>query len=297
MNILIVENEIYLAQSIESKLNDLGHHCDLISSANETDMNQVYDAILLSTDINEHDFLSVIARYESSIIILMVSYINNDTVLKPMELGADDYIQKPFVVELLINKINHFRDYKKAKDSVKTLNNYFEYNFLSMYEDLSYSYKLPLLVKSTQQKNASFYAFSYSKESKKELEFVSLIKKSYMNKINNISLNTVIYLTDFQILKDAEKEALIKNIKDKNVILSTTNIDEKLEGFSEVTLESSDSSFSDGDILSIEDYVKYIIKTYQDVHPDTELSKKLGISRKSLWEKRKKYGIIKNAKK
>ncbi|MEA1917106.1 MAG: helix-turn-helix domain-containing protein, partial [Campylobacterota bacterium] len=27
--------------------------------------------------------------------------------------------------------------------------------------------------------------------------------------------------------------------------------------------------------------------------PDTELSKKLGISRKSLWEKRKKYGISK----
>ena len=39
--------------------------------------------------------------------------------------------------------------------------------------------------------------------------------------------------------------------------------------------------------------VKYIIKTYQDVHPDTELSKKLGISRKSRWEKRKKYGLTK----
>ena len=32
---------------------------------------------------------------------------------------------------------------------------------------------------------------------------------------------------------------------------------------------------------------------YQDKYPDTELSKKLGISRKSLWEKRKKYDIVK----
>ena len=42
------------------------------------------------------------------------------------------------------------------------------------------------------------------------------------------------------------------------------------------------------------DYVKFIVLNYQHKFPDTELSKKLGISRKSLWERRKKYGIIKN---
>ena len=37
---------------------------------------------------------------------------------------------------------------------------------------------------------------------------------------------------------------------------------------------------------------------FQDKYPDTELSRRLGISRKSLWEKRKKFGIekIKNVK-
>ena len=44
---------------------------------------------------------------------------------------------------------------------------------------------------------------------------------------------------------------------------------------------------------SIEDYVKFIVLNYQHKFPDTELSKKLGISRKSLWEKRKKYDIFK----
>jgi DNA-binding NtrC family response regulator len=33
--------------------------------------------------------------------------------------------------------------------------------------------------------------------------------------------------------------------------------------------------------------------SFQTKYPDTELSKKLGISRKSLWEKRKKLGIEK----
>ncbi len=60
-----------------------------------------------------------------------------------------------------------------------------------------------------------------------------------------------------------------------------------------VEIKSDNNVFEQGDILPIEDYVKYIVLNYQHKFPDTELSKKLGISRKSLWEKRKKYGIIK----
>ena len=48
-----------------------------------------------------------------------------------------------------------------------------------------------------------------------------------------------------------------------------------------------------GEILSIEAYVKKIILTYQDSYTDVKLAQKLGISRKSLWEKRKKLGIPK----
>ena len=46
-------------------------------------------------------------------------------------------------------------------------------------------------------------------------------------------------------------------------------------------------------VIPIEDYIKQIIINFQGQLPDTELSKRLGISRKSLWEKRKKYGIQK----
>ena len=40
-------------------------------------------------------------------------------------------------------------------------------------------------------------------------------------------------------------------------------------------------------ILTINDYVKMMVTSFQDKYPDTELSRRLGISRKSLWEKRK----------
>ena len=63
--------------------------------------------------------------------------------------------------------------------------------------------------------------------------------------------------------------------------------------FEELELSIRDKSFDIGEIVTIDEYIKYIIVNYQDKFPDTELSKKLGISRKSLWEKRKKYDVSK----
>ena len=47
------------------------------------------------------------------------------------------------------------------------------------------------------------------------------------------------------------------------------------------------------ELLSIEDYTKHFILTWQEEYNDTELAKLLGVSRKTLWEKRKKYEIQK----
>ena len=44
-------------------------------------------------------------------------------------------------------------------------------------------------------------------------------------------------------------------------------------------------------ILSLEEYLKFAILAHQGEYFDSELASILGISRKSLWEKRKKYGI------
>jgi DNA-binding NtrC family response regulator len=46
-------------------------------------------------------------------------------------------------------------------------------------------------------------------------------------------------------------------------------------------------------VLSIEDYTKEFITVYQNKYNEQQLADMLGISRKSLWEKRKKWGIPK----
>ena len=49
--------------------------------------------------------------------------------------------------------------------------------------------------------------------------------------------------------------------------------------------------------MSITDYVKTIVTRFENRYPDIELAKKLGMSRKSLWEKRKKYGLLRKKQK
>ena len=44
-------------------------------------------------------------------------------------------------------------------------------------------------------------------------------------------------------------------------------------------------------LLSLDDYTRRFIEVWQDRFTDTELAKRLGVSRKTLWEKRKKYGL------
>ncbi len=46
MKILIVENEIYLAQSIASKLMEIGHMCEIATSIKDALKDEKYDAVL-----------------------------------------------------------------------------------------------------------------------------------------------------------------------------------------------------------------------------------------------------------
>ena len=73
MRILIIENEIYLAQSIAAKLGELGHSCDMSSSTQDALKRIPYDVILLSTNINDQDIYPVIEAYKDAVVILMVS--------------------------------------------------------------------------------------------------------------------------------------------------------------------------------------------------------------------------------
>lgn len=293
MNILIVENELYLAQSIAGKLNDQGHHCEMAATISDAIRSDFFDIVLLSTNISGQDFYPVLEHYKKTIIILMVSYISNDTVSKPLQAGANDYIMKPFMVEELIRKIEHFQAFELIKRQNRTYNRYLKRNFKShRFDESSTNITLPVLIFSNFQKQADAFAFNFAQNANKFLHFIALNDPNALDEIDALPRNEMLYITEFQTLKKSDKKVLLEHIEGRDAIISTTDNTET-EGLNVIELKSDNKIFEQGDIMPIEDYVKYIILNYQHKYPDTELSKKLGISRKSLWEKRKKYGIVK----
>jgi len=291
MNILILEDEIYLAQKVSSRLQDEGYTPTHHVTIKEVDKSKKYDIILLSTNIQVGDTQSIIKKYPNAIIILLVSYINDATVTKPLKAGAKDYVSKPFSMDELIRKIKHFQEFDILKSKNELLTNYM--NFL--FDDIDYPdnipNELPFLIETNNQKIADKIVFDVAKKLNKKIHFISLSKNPKVD-LEQFK-NKLIYIYDLHNIKNTSKEILIKNIQDKDVILSSFETEQNLP-FQKVVVKNEDDITPNNAILTINDYVKMMVLKFQSQYPDTELSKKLGISRKSLWEKRKKFGIEKN---
>lgn len=293
MKILIIENEVYLAQSIATKLGEQGHTCELCTSTKDAIKSTNYDVVLLSTNINGQDFNPVIETFKKSIVILMVSYISNDTVSKPLSAGAKDYILKPFMIEELIRKIDHYQDYERLKKRNEAYESYLTHSFSAIsHEHNPADIELPIFISSSFQKYADAFAFEYAAKMNLPIQFISLNDPKALTKIDALPQNCIIYIIDFQVLKKSNRKPFCDLIAGKQAIIASTDrIDDV--AYEVLEIKSENNVFDQGEILPIEDYVKFMILNYQHKFPDTELSKKLGISRKSLWEKRKKYDIIK----
>ena len=294
MKILIVESEVYLAQSISAKLTELGHVCESASSVKDAIKDEEFDSILLSTNISGQNFYPIIEHYKNSIIILMVSYVSNDTVSGPLKAGANDYILKPFMIEELVRKLDHLQDYIVFKKENATYKNYIDHVLKqNTKHKITNKSSLPLIIKTTYQKVSDAIVFNYAKDYNESFSFISLDDSDAISQLKKIHEKELVYLIGYQNVKSIEKSKILSLIQNRRVILSTTNLNDVANGLEVLEIKNDNGVFEKGDILTIENYVKYIITKYQAKFPDTELSKKLGISRKSLWEKRKKYGISK----
>lgn len=293
MKVLIVENEIYLAQSISNKLSDVGYTCEIVSSTQQIKANSSYDVLLLSTNVG--DLSKVIAHHKQSVIILLVSYISVDTVIDPLKAGANDYVQKPFMVEELIRKIKHYQHYKVLE---KLNNSYLSYinARLQRASIANFEYKklkLPLMLKTHKQINADAFVFGFVKMFHLSFLCVELTNLSTADAIfKMLNKADLLYLNNVENLKENERERLFKEL-DKKPFIIHTSIDLEGVNLPVIDLNDKEKDLYSSEILTIDEYMRYIILNYQNTYPDTDLSKKLGISRKSLWEKRKKYGLIK----
>lgn len=294
MNILIIENEIYLAQKVVSRLLDNGHSCDYIESPNIDNLTKDYDTVLLSTSLPSSLCKSIIKKYcDSSIILLLVSYISDETVTNPIKDGAKDYIMKPFIMDELVRKIYHYKECRSMRRELQTLREYFNFTMEDVdTSDVLLPSSFPTLIETNSQKCADKLVFELSKRVDLPICFISLTSTNWLKEINSISGKVIIYLTNYHSLKKNMKEQLHKIIEDKNCVISSLELEEDFP-FRKIEFNDEKILLGNANIMTINDYVKMMVISYQNKYPDTELSKKLGISRKSLWEKRKKLDIEK----
>jgi len=291
MKIIIVENELYLAQSIASKLGENGFETEIHSSIKDA-MQSSGDVYLLSTNLPGQNTAPLITQFKDKIIILMVSYINNDTVGEPLKLGAKDYIVKPFMIEELLRKIEHYQEYQELKKHTRLYQEYME-NLLQEIEtdfDID-TLTTPLVIQTNYQRLVDKVVFEYAHKHDKLLTFIPLGNSTWKEKLEEAGTNSLLYITEIHALKKTDRDHLLEALKGRDFILSTTV--ELESDYDTITLNTDSKLYDQNEILTIDDYVKFIVNSFQYKFPDTELSKKLGISRKSLWEKRKKYGLFK----
>ena len=291
MNILILDEEVYLAQKVAMRLQEEGNNCTHVSNIKEIQFDTDYDAVLLSTNISSSDVHKIIMHFKNSIVILLVSYINDTTVTKPLKDGASDYIVKPFIMDELVRKIYHYDEFKRLKQNNVNLENYINFAFNNIEHEEEIPKTLPFAIETKDQRIADKIVFDVAKKLNKTIKFISLEKHTKVNPED--FRNELLYIYDFHYAKKASKDLILNTISDYDVIICSLEDLGDIK-YPKIEIESSNKLSVVDSILTINDYVKLMVVNFQNKYPDTELSRRLGISRKSLWEKRKKFGIEKN---
>ena len=211
MRVLIIENEIYLAQSIASKLENLGYECEIARSAMEAMKSEPeqrakeggkdvhFDVVLLSSAFAGDDTLKIIQKFKDSVVILLITYISNDTVSIPIKAGASDYIQKPFMIEELVRKIKHFEEFRRLQTFIKTYQDYLNYHFKAV-SALNFDFKrikLPLLIKCNKMINADNFVFEYAKALNLSFKYVPLEPGIDVEAVAAANPRTLLYFSNF----------------------------------------------------------------------------------------------------
>ncbi|MBN1107790.1 MAG: response regulator transcription factor [Bacteroidales bacterium] len=113
MNVLIVEDEKSLAREIAEFLKSEKFLCDIANTGNEASEKiaiNLYDFVLLDLGLPDYNGLDLLREAkkinsEASFIIITARGAVEDKV-KGLDLGADDYLAKPFALIELLSRIN-----------------------------------------------------------------------------------------------------------------------------------------------------------------------------------------------
>lgn len=292
MKITIIDYDINFANILLQKLNDSGYTTEYASALEDIGKRNNSDIFLLSTDFSEEDCKNFIKNFKNKTIILLASIYSDSTVRYPLDHGAKDYLVKPFRMEELERKIDYFR----LKRSIESYQSYIKYSFEKINGETKYLNHLnpPMIIHTNHTTFIDKLIMEHCQRENKMFSFISLSSPKWKYKIKNTSHSHLLYISNLHLLNKQKVDELFKILKNRIFIISTT----KYVHSSYKTIKvDADMQFYDGSyIMSVEEYIQYIIKNFQYKVSDTELAKQLEFSRKTLYARRHKYQIFKTKK-
>lgn len=293
MKITIIDKDFYFAKKLLVKFNKNGYQPKYFSSLTTAMENDQADIYLLSSDFYYEERIEFVERFKDKNIILLANYYSNDTVRNFLDLGANDYVIKPFRFEELEQKIDYF----KLNTSLNTYQSYIKYFLenIDMKSTIFEKFEPPLIILTNYTIYIDKLIMEYSQNKNQIFSFISLTSKDWKSKIRESNFSDFIYISNAQTLNNYDRAELLQLIQNKKFIISTTKpIQTK---YKVLELNSDEDLYDANNIMSIEKYIQFIIKNFQYKITDTELAKRLEFSRKSLYARRSKYNIYKKERK
>ncbi|HQI82074.1 MAG TPA: response regulator, partial [Deltaproteobacteria bacterium] len=127
-HILIVEDDINLGQVIFQELKRHNHEVELVENAEAALVRvnkYIYDLMLTDLKLPGIDGIELLKKVKlanpTTIVLVMTGYASVDTAVIAMKNGAQDFIQKPFGLHELVQKIDDALSLKRMKNEIDYL--------------------------------------------------------------------------------------------------------------------------------------------------------------------------------
>lgn len=130
--ILVVDDEIKIVEVVKSYLNHSGY--DVFEAYNGKQVLELFDKVnpsllildLMLPDMTGEDICKQIRKQSRVPIIMLTAKVEEEDILKGLDIGADDYITKPFSPRQLVARVNALL--RRASDDPVPLINTVSFN-------------------------------------------------------------------------------------------------------------------------------------------------------------------------
>ncbi len=125
-NILLVEDDLSLIDGLDFSLKKNGFHVDIARTVQEAYViieNRSHDLLILDLTLPDGSGYEICKRVRQSSAVPIIFLTASDeevNIVKGLDMGADDYITKPFKLNELISRINALLRRAKLADGAQT---------------------------------------------------------------------------------------------------------------------------------------------------------------------------------